>query len=110
MSENQRPDLTPYALTSLGLRQVLNSQLEFAKRLTDALVASGALTREAAEGVLLGIADAAERKAGPAQPLGQSHFGDALKEPMREHALALRGVSRKLGSAKRAKVAADATA
>jgi len=102
MSDTQRPDLTPYALTSLGLRQVLTSQLEFAKRLIDALVASGALTAEAAQAVLLGIADAAEKKAGPAQLLGQSHFSDALKEPMREHALALRGVTRKIG-AKRAK-------
>src|SRR5947209_4274253 len=81
MSDPQRPDLTPYALTSLGLRQVLASQLEFARRLIDALIASGALTTEAAEAVLLGTADAAEKKAGPAHPLGQSHFSDALKEP-----------------------------
>jgi len=97
MSETHRPDLTPYALTSLGLRQVLTSQLELARRLIDALVASGALTAEAAQAVLLGTADAAEKKAGPVQSLGQSHFSDALKEPMREHALALRSATRKIG-------------
>ncbi len=101
MSDSQRPDLTPYALTSLGLRQVLTSQLEFAKRLAEALVESGALTKEAAEAVLLGTAEAAEKKAGPVQPLGQSHFSDALKEPMREHALALRGVTKKIGTGPR---------
>jgi polyhydroxyalkanoate synthesis regulator phasin len=107
MSDAQRPDMTPYALTSLGLRQVLTSQLELAKRLIDALVASGALTAEAAEAVLLGIADAAEKKAGRAQPLGESHFSDALKEPMREHAQALRGITKKIG-ARRAKAAGTA--
>jgi hypothetical protein len=35
------------------------------------------------------------------QPLGQSHFSDALKEPMREHALALRGVTKKIGTGPR---------
>jgi hypothetical protein len=104
MSDTPRPDLTPYALTSLGLRQVLTSQLEFAKRLTEALVASGALTAEAAEAVLRGTADAAEKKAGAVQPLGQSPFSDALKEPMREHALTLRGAAKKIG-ARRAKAA-----
>ena len=107
MSDTERPDLTPYALTSLGLRQVLASQLEFATRLIDALIESGALTKETAQAVLLGIADAAEKKAGAAQPLGQSHFSDALKEPLREHALALRGATKKIG-ARRAKAASTA--
>ncbi len=101
-----KQDLTPFMLTAFGLRNALTNQLEFAKRLTQALIESGALTQEAAEAVLLGTATAAEKRAGP-HPAGTSHHLDALAEPQREHAQGLRGVTRKLG-AKRAKAVASA--
>jgi hypothetical protein len=95
-----------YALAGFGLRAALSNQVDFAKRLTQALVESGALTKQAAEAVLLGTAEAAEKRAGP-HPLGTSHYLDALAEPQREHAQALRGVTRKLG-VRKPKAAASA--
>ena len=83
-----------------GLRLALLSDFELANRLIKALVASGALTAEAAEAVLVGTATALEKEAAPAMaaPNSKSMYFQAVLSRLSGYASGLRGVTKKLGA------------
>jgi hypothetical protein len=97
MSDAKNTDLTPYALSGLALRYALTAQLEYANRLTAALIASGALSAQAADEVLRGTGAAVEKLGGqrPETP-GKSPMQDMLLENLRGYAQGMRGVAKKI--------------
>ena len=80
-------------LRGLALLNALTAQLEFAKRLTRAIVQSGLLPACVAQDVLLGTAIAVEKRAGKRSEPGKSSHQDYVAEQLRNHAQGLRGLA-----------------
>jgi hypothetical protein len=96
--DKERDSFTLQANIGNGLRLALLAQFEFTNRLTKALVDSGALTAEAAEGVLLGTATALDKHAKPKFETAKGSIYFQLVTPhLESHASGLRGIAKKLG-------------
>ena len=98
MIGNEDESFVLHGTTGSALRLALLAQFEFANRLTNALVDSGALTAEAAEAVLLGTATALDKHTRPTVETAITSMYFKMVAPhLASHASGLRGVARKLG-------------
>lgn len=90
-------DFTVNGTAGLALMHALNAQQEFATRLVRALMASGALSAEAAQSLLVETANAIEggMPKAPATPAGAKPlpYFVMIVERLRNHAKALRGIA-----------------
>jgi hypothetical protein len=99
MIGNDNDSFVLHGTTGSALRLALLAQLEFANRLTNALVQSGTLTAEAAEDVLLGTAAALDKHTKPkVETAITSMYFKMVAPHLESHASSLRGVARKLGA------------
>jgi hypothetical protein len=99
MIGNEDASFVLHGTTGSALRLALLAQLEFANRLTKALVESGALTAEAAEAVLLGTATALDKHTKPkVETAITSMYFKMVAPQLESHASGLRGIARNLGA------------
>jgi hypothetical protein len=99
MIGNEDESFVLHGTTGSALRLALLAQLEFANRLTKALVDSGALTAEAAEDVLLGTAASLDKHTKPkVETAITSMYFKMVAPHLASHANGLRGVALRLGA------------
>jgi len=89
-----------FGTTGLALERALSAQFEFSHRLVSALVASGALTPQAAEELFVSTARALEKRVPAAAAAAKTPYYTMVLERVMEHAKALRAIAGKVAKPK----------